>query len=799
TGTPPIPTTMDNCSGIVKGTTSILFPKTKQGKHTIIWTFDDGNGNVTTAYQNLILDDITAPVPDIASLPEITGECSATVTAPTATDNCKGKITATTTDPLTYSAQGTYTIHWIYDDGNGNTSSQTQSVVVNDITPPVADTNDLPVITGECSATVTVPISTDNCKGKITATTTDPLTYSAQGSYTIHLIYDDGNGNTSTQMQSVVVDDITPPEKPILADITVGECSGTPIAPTATDNCSEIITGTTTTVFPITQQGTTVVTWSFDDGNGNVTTANQNVIVDDVTAPIPDMASLPEATGECSATVTAPTATDNCKGKITATTTDPLTYSAQGSYTIHWIYDDGNGNTSTQTQSVVVNDITPPEIKGTIAALTVDGCSVEEVTPAVNTVAALEAMGLFINDGCTEDALLTVTSKDVSNGEIPVTVTRTYTIKDVSNNSTNYVQTIVVTDTQKPTIECLADLNVTVDAGNCNVTNLLLGVPIANDNCSISSVSNDAPSIFGLGTTVVTWTVSDKSGNTATCQQNVIVDGSPVAIDDKIVVDENSQVTGNVMANDLGLCDNSVQMHIVSEPQFGSLTSASNGNFEYIPQDKYSGLDMFTYQICDRDGDCSTATVEITVNNGNDLPLAVADTENLQVDITLNGNVAANDILSHDGDNLWTLVNPPSNGTINFNQDGTYTYAPHFDFIGNDNFSYELCDSNGDCSTAMVTIVVEDVLIPNQILTPNADDHNDTFIIKGIEYYPTNKVTIYNRWGNIVYKKNNYQNEWDGYSNVSKVGSKSLPLGTYFYLIDYANNRHKTGFVYLDK
>ena len=87
--------------------------------------------------------------------------CNTTVTAPTATDNCEGTIIATTTDPTEYTEQGTYTVTWTYDDGNGNTSSQEQTVVVNDVTAPVADVADLPTITGECSATVTAPRSAE--------------------------------------------------------------------------------------------------------------------------------------------------------------------------------------------------------------------------------------------------------------------------------------------------------------------------------------------------------------------------------------------------------------------------------------------------------------------------------------------------------------------------------------------------------------------------------------------------------------------------------------------------------------
>ena len=49
---------------------------------------------------------------------------------PTATDNCSGTINATTTSPLTYNTQGTYTVVWNFNDGNGNTSTQNQTVIV---------------------------------------------------------------------------------------------------------------------------------------------------------------------------------------------------------------------------------------------------------------------------------------------------------------------------------------------------------------------------------------------------------------------------------------------------------------------------------------------------------------------------------------------------------------------------------------------------------------------------------------------------------------------------------------------
>src|SRR5690606_22465696 len=120
---------------------------------------------------SVTIGDNTAPMADLATLPTITGECSATISsAPTATDNCAGTITGTTTDPTTYTTQGTHTVTWTYDDGNGNTSTQT--VIIDDVTlPSLTCPSDIVVSNdaGTCSGDVTVPtiVFSDNCSGEI--------------------------------------------------------------------------------------------------------------------------------------------------------------------------------------------------------------------------------------------------------------------------------------------------------------------------------------------------------------------------------------------------------------------------------------------------------------------------------------------------------------------------------------------------------------------------------------------------------------------------------------------------------
>src|SRR5690606_35976067 len=157
--------------------TSAALEVSAAGTYTVTVTGE--NGCIATASETVnFIPDTEDPIADLDDLPTVTGECSATVSVvPTATDNCGGTINGTTEDALTYNEQGTYTVSWTFDDRNGNITTQEQTVIVDDVTAPVADVAELPTVTGECSATVSaVPTSTDNCGGTINGTTEDALT-----------------------------------------------------------------------------------------------------------------------------------------------------------------------------------------------------------------------------------------------------------------------------------------------------------------------------------------------------------------------------------------------------------------------------------------------------------------------------------------------------------------------------------------------------------------------------------------------------------------------------------------------
>lgn len=118
-------------------------------------------------------------------------------------------------------------------------------------------------------------------------------------------------------------------------------------------------------------------------------------------------------------------------------------------------------------------------------------------------------------------------------------------------------------------------------------------------------------------------------------------------------------------------------------------------------------------------------------------------------------------------------------------------------------FKYTMCSTlcPDYCDTATLKVFVKPVdLVPKDsicdfpnVFTPNDDGENDNFQINCLDVYKDNHLQVFNRWGDIVYEKESYQNEWKGtYKN------NPLPAGTYFYILKL-NELKKTftGFITL--
>lgn len=114
-----------------------------------------------------------------------------------------------------------------------------------------------------------------------------------------------------------------------------------------------------------------------------------------------------------------------------------------------------------------------------------------------------------------------------------------------------------------------------------------------------------------------------------------------------------------------------------------------------------------------------------------------------------------------------------------------------------DLYSVLVTDSEGNTGMGFVTIeadLLEDCgLTVYNGITPNGDNHNDSWVIENIESWPDNSVQIYNRWGNLIWETSNYHNTMNSWAGITN-GGMELPEGTYFYLISY-NNHIKKGWV----
>lgn len=77
-------------------------------------------------------------------------------------------------------------------------------------------------------------------------------------------------------------------------------------------------------------------------------------------------------------------------------------------------------------------------------------------------------------------------------------------------------------------------------------------------------------------------------------------------------------------------------------------------------------------------------------------------------------------------------------------------------------------------------------LIFADFFSPNGDGHNDVFYVENLEEYPINKLFVFNRWGEIVYTAEPYNNDWDGTMNINTpIFGDKLPDGMYFYRFEY--------------
>lgn len=190
-------------------------------------------------------------------------------------------------------------------------------------------------------------------------------------------------------------------------------------------------------------------------------------------------------------------------------------------------------------------------------------------------------------------------------------------------------------------------------------------------------------------------------------------------------------------------------------------------------------------------GDYSSDTLNVIL--GEAFIDAKIDVVELGFEATLNDyDLIANDDLSGVPDGyIFSIVEAPVRGELISDENGVITYIPQETFTGTIEFRYQICSAicPDDCDETTVKITVNqqefsgECFVPNAF-TPNEDGMNDSFSIDCLEtLHSNNKIMVFNRWGDKVFEKENYQNDWKGTYN-----NQDLPPGTYFYVLKLDKN-----------
>ncbi|MEQ6118213.1 Ig-like domain-containing protein, partial [Reichenbachiella sp. MALMAid0571] len=233
-----------------------------------------------------------------------------------------------------------------------------------------------------------------------------------------------------------------------------------------------------------------------------------------------------------------------------------------------------------------------------------------------------------------------------------------------------------------------------------------------------------------LGVYVFYYEVCDDGIPIVACTQakvsiKVIENVPPVADNDDAIITEDNPVTifiingdddadGTLNPFEIVLIDPSDVSHtgdntrpLVIEGE-GTYKIDPLGNVTFTPENNYTGTSIINYTIEDNLGALSNvATITIIVTPENDPPIAVDDEDTTDEDTPVTVVVLDNDS-DADGDDLTVTQATSAKGTVEINSDGTITFTPNTDFVGEAIVNYTITDGNGGFDSAIVTITVDE-------------------------------------------------------------------------------------------
>lgn len=700
----PMPMGTWSGTGIINSMTGLFDPEIAGlGTHTIYFTVMNGLCANKDSIQ-LFVGDNTPPVPVIASscgdtIVRNTISCSAFATVPAAmfSDNCPGSVVVSyiATNPLYgvieegiipySSANGIYptgntTITWLATDAAGNQATcQTVVRVVDNIPPFIS-----------CAqACINATTSPTSCDAEVLCITT-PSTYDNCAMLSSQVTY------TALHTIDVTGAAIVPPT--VLALNATGSANGT---------------------YP---GGTTLITWTATDLSGNTSTCSTSIVVADDDAPVfvtcSDTVEVSTFPGTCQAIATwiPPIAIDNCSEGIDPALLQTLSDMQDALEEAEDLLDAAD-NAATQADADLAAAQTLCAGNPSTVCIALIAAETMDSTAAHNNLVATVA--LYNQALADYNAVLAAVQAAAASAGLNYTSTHTpgsvfnlgsttvtYIAEDASGNTSACSFTVLVRDLEPPVITCATDsVFAAAPAGSCE-TYVPVPPPTYSDNCGGTltlindyNMTSSASGTYVLGETTVVWTVTDASGNTATCSTVVVVeDVTPPAI----------QCPANITIGALpGLCSANaiVGVPIVSDvcSSGADLTVVNSYNGTGNASDSYPvGTTFIVWTATDAGGNTSTCGMSVRVLD-TQVPTIVCPT-NIQVQTdpnscTINDNTATVTVpVPTTADNCAVAsITNSFNGTDNAS--GVYP-------VGVTSVVWTVLDVNGNQASCTMTVTV---------------------------------------------------------------------------------------------
>jgi hypothetical protein len=206
--------------------------------------------------------------------------------------------------------------------------------------------------------------------------------------------------------------------------------------------------------------------------------------------------------------------------------------------------------------------------------------------------------------------------------------------------------------------------------------------------------------------------ITDESGRTSDAEVSITFtrpDLPPTANDDWASTPIGEAVAIDVLNNDYDREDPRLTVTIGKQPASGGTAVVQkDGTIVFTPDAGYQGFVQFDYTVTDRAGNVATATVSISVYDPTPIELDKQYTVGKNKTITVSASLGLLSNTQYAEYGKARLYVKPSHGTVRINLDGSFTYTPNQDFVGEDSFEFSLDGGEfGDGATARIVVTPE--------------------------------------------------------------------------------------------